>query len=122
MFSRAVAFLIDVAILIAIERIAAKITGSDSSAFILESIIGALYYGVLEGGVAGNASVGKRVMKLRVCDLDGNDIGLVPALIRGVLHNLSAVIFFIGYFMAFFSERGQTLHDRIAGTMVVDAD
>ncbi len=121
MFKRGIAFAIDVAILIVVERIAAKLTGRESSAFMLESIVGAFYYGVLEG-VAGNASVGKRVMGLRVCDLNGQDVGFLPAFIRGVVHNLSWVILGIGLLMAFFNERGQALHDRLAGTMVVDVD
>ena len=119
-FKRFIAFIIDAILLGFIEEIVATLTGSRSAGLIVEAISAVVYYGALEGAV-GNASVGKQLLGLRVCDLDGNDIDLTKAAIRGAGHVLSGFLFFIGFIMALFTSRKQALHDILAGTLVVNA-
>jgi uncharacterized RDD family membrane protein YckC len=67
-------------------------------------------------------TVGKRIMSVRVVRRDGaqgvREPGFARSLVRAVAYVLSAMICFIGFFMALFF-RGKTLHDMIAGTEVI---
>jgi len=66
------------------------------------------------------ATVGKKLLGLRVVDLHGSKPS--PARIWG--RSLASLLswfplFGIGYLMVFFTPRHQTLHDMMAGTLVV---
>jgi uncharacterized RDD family membrane protein YckC len=62
----------------------------------------------------GKALLGIRVVKRR----DGGDIGIIRSLLRTLFYWVSAFPFFMGFFIAFVL-RGRTLHDLLAGTMVI---
>ena len=64
-------------------------------------------------------SLGKHLLGLRVVDLCGRSISFEKASIRVLAKALSGIILFIGLIMAAFTERRQTLHDIIAGSLVV---
>lgn len=64
-------------------------------------------------------SVGKRLVGIRVTDMQGNRISVGRSLGRSLAQYLSGLIFMIGYLMAFNSPKRQALHDRIAGTVVL---
>jgi uncharacterized RDD family membrane protein YckC len=64
-------------------------------------------------------TVGKKVLGLRVIDLNGNPILFGTASVRFFSKFISGLIFGIGYFMAGFTEKKQALHDKIAGCLVV---
>ena len=61
---------------------------------------------------------GGMFMGLRVCDQAGGEIGLGQACIRSIMAHLSALILGMGYFVAAFSDKKQTLHDMAAKTYV----
>ncbi len=82
------------------------------------SIISWLYYALLQSS-SWQATVGKRVLGLKVTDLQGNRISFGRATIRYFSKILSALILMIGFIMAGFTEKKQALHDKIAGTVVV---
>ena len=84
----------------------------------LAYIVLAFGYGTMLESSEKQATFGKQMMSIRVTDLNGGRIDLTKAFIRQISKILSA-IFFIGYIMAFFSEKKQGLHDLIAGTVVV---
>lgn len=65
------------------------------------------------------ATVGKRAMGIIVTDTDGERLGFGKALLRFLVKLLSTMLLFIGYFFAFFSSRRQTLHDMLAGSVVL---
>ena len=65
------------------------------------------------------ATLGKMALGLRVVDLQGQRISFGRASGRYFGRILSALILFIGFIMAAFTERKQALHDLIAGTLVV---
>ncbi len=63
-------------------------------------------------------TIGKRVLNLKVTDLNGNRISLARATGRFFAKILSFAICDIGVIMVAFTERKQGLHDMIAGTLV----
>lgn len=81
-------------------------------------IIGWLYYALQESG-SNQATVGKRAMGLRVTDLNGHRVSFARATGRHFGKIISAIIIFIGYFMMIWDDRNQTLHDKMAGTLIV---
>ncbi|PLS16489.1 hypothetical protein CVD28_15485 [Bacillus sp. M6-12] len=85
---------------------------------LLAALIGFLYYSILHSS-KWQATVGKKLLGLKVTDLHGNRISFWRALGRIVAMSFLSGIFYIGYIMAAFTERKQSLHDMIAGTIVV---
>jgi uncharacterized RDD family membrane protein YckC len=77
-----------------------------------------LYYAFMESS-ANQATVGKIALGLKVTDEEGNRISFGRALGRTVAKILSALILFMGFVMAGFTDRKQALHDTIAHTLVV---
>jgi uncharacterized RDD family membrane protein YckC len=61
---------------------------------------------------------GKQLLKIRVCDMDGNRIGPAKAITRNLAKILTLFTIGIGYLMAFFNKKQQCLHDMVAGTLV----
>jgi len=64
------------------------------------------------------ATVGKKVLQLKVTDLQGNRLTFMHAAGRFLAKIVSGIILGIGYLMVGFTERKQGLHDMIAGTLV----
>ncbi len=81
-------------------------------------IAGCLYYVLLESSSM-QATLGKRAVGIKVTDLPGERIDFGRALGRMFGHILSFITFSIGFAMVVFTERRQTLHDKLAGTLVV---
>ncbi|MBL4952208.1 RDD family protein [Neobacillus sp. YIM B02564] len=65
------------------------------------------------------ASIGKRILKLKVVDVSGNRIGFGKSLIRCLVQCILSPILMIGYIVAFFNPQKQTLHDKLAKTYVI---
>ncbi len=80
-----------------------------------------LYYAKLESG-PGQATIGKRVMGIKVTDDKGQRIGFGRATGRFFGKIISGMIMNIGYLMAGFTGRKQALHDMMAGCCVVFKD
>ncbi|MCE0521754.1 MAG: RDD family protein [Methylacidiphilales bacterium] len=81
-------------------------------------IVGWLYFSLQESSFA-QATLGKRVIGLKVTDEQGQRIGFGRATGRFFGKIISGLILCIGYMMAGFTERKQALHDMLAGTLVV---
>jgi Tfp pilus assembly major pilin PilA len=64
-------------------------------------------------------TLGKLAVGIKVTDLDGNRISFARATGRLAAHAVSGITLGIGFAMAVFTRRRQTLHDTIAGTLVV---
>lgn len=67
------------------------------------------------------ATIGKIALRLRVTDINGARISFYRASIRYFVKIVSLGTFLIGFLVGIFTRRKQTLHDRIAKTLVVDA-
>jgi uncharacterized RDD family membrane protein YckC/Tfp pilus assembly major pilin PilA len=77
-----------------------------------------LYYALMESSEL-QATLGKRAVGIKVTDLEGNRVSFTRATGRLVAHLVSSLTLGIGFAMAVFTSRRQTLHDNIAGTLVV---
>ena len=77
-----------------------------------------LYFTLLESS-KWQATIGKKLLKLKVTDEAGAPIGFGKASVRYWSKILSGVILFIGFVMVGFTEKKQGLHDKIAKTLVV---
>ena len=65
------------------------------------------------------ATVGKKLLGLKVTDEAGQRISFGRATGRHFAKILSMIIFFIGFIMAAFTYHKRALHDMIAGTLVM---
>jgi len=65
------------------------------------------------------ATPGKMAMGIVVTDANGTRISFGRATGRYLIKVLISGIFFIGYIVAFFTEKRQALHDIVASTLVV---
>lgn len=65
------------------------------------------------------ASVGKKMLGLKVTDLAGRRIDFTRANGRYWSKLLSGLFFGFGFFMVAFTDKKQGLHDKLAGTLVV---
>lgn len=89
--------------------------------FFLVFFLAATYYAVMESGERG-ATFGKRWLKLRVVDSQGERISKVRGYGRYVAHLVSYLTFYIGFLIQPFTARKQALHDMASGTLVVKTD
>lgn len=84
----------------------------------VQILAGWLYSSVLESS-SWQGTVGKKIVGLRVTDLEGNRISFGKATGRYFGKILSGAICLVGFVMAGFTEKRQALHDQLAGTLVL---
>ncbi len=64
---------------------------------------------------------GKWATGLRIRRVNGEALGIVRTLVRHTIgYALSLFVFGLGFLLAIFDREGRALHDRIAGTIVVE--
>ena len=85
---------------------------------LLEVAVGVIYFAGMESS-ASQATLGKQALGLIVTDVNGNRISFGKATGRHFAKWISILTLLIGYLMNTWDSRGQTLHDKIAGTLVV---
>ncbi len=71
-------------------------------------------------GAVGSGTAGARLLGLRVVDGGGRTVGLRRAVGRSALMYPSALLFGLGLLASMIDPLGRTLHDQLAGTMVVE--
>jgi len=76
-----------------------------------------LYYALCESS-SWQGTIGKKVLGLRVTDMNGQRINFARATGRHFGKILSGLILGIGFIMIAFTEQKQGLHDMLAGTLV----
>lgn len=81
----------------------------------------ALFWGYFVGFEVSKyeATPGKIAMALRVTDMEGRRIGVIRSTVRHFAKFLTIATLSIGFFIAIFTRKRQTLHDLIAGCVVV---
>jgi uncharacterized RDD family membrane protein YckC len=85
---------------------------------LIRTVLNWLYYALLESS-SWQATLGKKALGLEVTDLEGRRISFGRATGRFFAKIISALILWIGFIMAGFTEKKQALHDMIAGTLVI---
>jgi len=116
---RAGAYVLDYILISIVAQIGVLAVGGPGR--VLLGIAAILYYPILESSSM-QATLGKRVFGIKVTDLHGERIGFGRAFGRLFGHILSFLMFGVGFAMAVFTERRQTLHDKMAGTLVVNRE
>lgn len=80
--------------------------------------ISLFYYALLHAS-KWQATIGKKLLGLRVEDMKGNRISFWRSLGRYIVSSLLSGILLIGFILAAFTEKKQALHDLIVGSVVV---
>lgn len=88
--------------------------------FILGILIQWLWFTIAESS-KWQATIGKKMVGLKVTDENGERIGFGKANGRYWSKILSTLIVLVGFLMVAFTEKKQGLHDKIAGTLVIKA-
>jgi uncharacterized RDD family membrane protein YckC len=116
----AVGFFIGVMIGILVAAAGGDDVGDGWSALVnVASVAGWFLYFALMESSSHQATVGKIALGIQVTDLEGNRLSFGRALGRNLAKIISALILYIGFIMAAFTERKQALHDLIASALVV---
>lgn len=89
-------------------------SASNTTSFIVQWLYSAL---MISG--PWQATLGKRALGIKVTNMNGGRISFLNATGRFFATFLSAIILLIGYFMMLWDDKKQTLHDKLAGTLVV---
>lgn len=92
--------------------------GGRNIIFLLYLLVGWLYFAMQESSEK-QATVGKRVLSIKVTDFNGNRLTFGNATGRFFGKLLSGMIYGIGFLMAAFTKQRQALHDKMANTYVV---
>jgi len=77
------------------------------------------YYAFFESSDM-QATLGKKVMNLKVFDEAGNKLTAGKAIVRNFVKIISGNYFIIGFIVALFTKNKQALHDIVASTVVVE--
>lgn len=92
------------------------LTGGEPS--LLEIVFLWLYFTILESS-SWQGTVGKKLLGLKVVDLNGQRISFLRANARYFSKYISFILLGIGFLMVAFTSKKQGLHDKIAGTLVI---
>lgn len=84
-------------------------------------VISFLYFAVLESS-AWQATIGKRIMGIKVCDLRGHRLSFAEAAYHSFGRLLSFATFWTGFLFALLNRKRQTMHDRLAGCLVIQEE
>jgi len=77
-----------------------------------------LYFSLMHSS-SWQATLGKRALGLKVTGMNGQRITFINATGRYFASYISTIILLIGYLMMLWDDKNQTLHDKLAKTLVV---
>jgi uncharacterized RDD family membrane protein YckC len=78
-----------------------------------------LVYHIISECSEKQATYGKQIIKLKVCDTEGRRIDFGRSAGRNLAKIFSVATLFVGYLICFFTKQQQCLHDMMAGTLVM---
>ena len=76
-------------------------------------------YGSLAEASEKQGTIGKRLLNIKVTDMEGGRISLANSFGRNSAKFFSIITLFIGYLYSFLNRKQQCLHDLIANTLVI---
>ncbi len=85
---------------------------------LVNTVVGWLYFALQESGNS-QATIGKKALGIKVTNMNGGRLTFGQATGRHFAKWLSAILLLFGYFMMLWDAKSQTLHDRLAGALVV---
>lgn len=80
------------------------------------------FYYVFPEASPWQATLGKKILGIKVVDTHGHRISLGRSLGRNVNIALSTITFCVGFLMCLWTKKEQCLHDMVSGCMVVTSD
>ncbi|MET0405387.1 MAG: RDD family protein [Cystobacter sp.] len=86
---------------------------------VLLLVILSLAYCAVAAFLWNGRTLGRRILGLRLVDTRGQAPAPARAVVRALLSGVSFGFFLAGFWMALFDRRGQTLHDKLTSTYVV---
>jgi uncharacterized RDD family membrane protein YckC len=115
---RFLAVIIDGVILAIVYGVLSLALHGSTTAATLESVIAIVYLIAMEA--TQGATIGKKVLGLRVVKLDGTPIGWGESIIRNLLRIIDSIGgYLLGAILVWTSPRKQRLGDRVAKTVVI---
>lgn len=88
------------------------------SLLVIIPVVNLVYHIVMESSPK-QGTYGKQILKIRVCDMQGERITAGHAAGRNFAKVLCVLTLGIGYLYCFFNKQQQCLHDKLADTLVV---
>ena len=82
-------------------------------------LVAKFLYGVFAEASAKQGTIGKRLLNIKVTDLNGGRISLQRSFIRNISKLLSVAPLFFGYLYSFLNKKQQCWHDIAANTLVI---
>lgn len=83
-------------------------------------VVETLYFSLQEASRY-QATIGKRVLGIKVVNRSGGRVSLLQSVARTLAKHISGFIFCIGYLMAAFTRHKQALHDIVTDSFVVSS-
>lgn len=115
-----------------------NLTAGNQLTVVVTAIVFLLYGSLMEQGKKRHATLGKRLMKIRVAGINGqtpekldiwfrNSVKILPLLLAGLLYNTSlggilSLVWYVLLLIGLFMKKHRGLHDKLAGTIVVGKD
>ncbi len=118
---RCLAFVIDACVMMPFGlplEFASRLLDNPAIGFVGQLVIGVLYFTYCESS-EWQGTLGKKGLNLMVVDKNGRRLTMGAAATRYIGKFASAMICCIGYLMPLWMNRGQALHDMVAGAYVV---
>jgi len=78
-----------------------------------------LIYGSIAEATKNQATIGKKLLSIKVTDLEGSRISFGVSIIRNFSKILSVIPVFFGYLYSFLNKKNQCWHDIAANTLVI---
>ncbi|MEH3112966.1 RDD family protein [Pedobacter terrae] len=78
-----------------------------------------LVYGSIAEATNSRATIGKKLLNIKVTDLEGSQVSLGVSLARNFSKILSVIPVFFGYLYSFLNKKHQCWHDIVANTLVI---
>ena len=120
LLGRLIALIIDGIILGFLSFLAGLLLGDEIFGIGVGFVVGLLYNSYFWTQNNGQTP-GKSVMGIRVVKTSGQPLSIVDAVVRYVGYYINTFLLFIGWLWAIFDSKNQGLHDKLAGTIVVNA-
>jgi uncharacterized RDD family membrane protein YckC len=85
----------------------------------IQLIIGILYFGIFQA-MSNGATLGKKLLHIRIVCLDGSEFSFVNSIFRYLVNAISMQLCFVLGITMFFTTYKQALHDLAVKTVVVN--
>jgi len=82
-------------------------------------VVAKFIYGSIAEAGEKQGTIGKRLLKIKVTDMEGRRLSTEKSFARNAAKVISIIPLFAGYLVSFLNKKQQCLHDLIANTLVV---